>query len=152
MTPLFLGAFPIVTPPASNDTDISKQLTWVESQELMRGTLNHARLFISALDDEMGQSAFGLPRTFEQAPPLRDDHFPNPLLVSMPDPQTPLPVMPADSSVSTLSDDALYNLRLLFRRYFESMHPEIGYQYRAAKYDCPYRLTSIGIVSSISDS
>jgi hypothetical protein len=131
-TPLFIGSFPIIVPPSPAPEDNELQLTWTSSQELMRDTLDHARRFVAVLPAEARQAARVPDSHFPQAPPLRLNQFPNWMLSStQTDPSAPLPVKPATLSSVDLDDEARWYLRLVFRRYFDTLHPAIGDQYKA---------------------
>lgn len=130
-TPLFLGSFPLIVPPSPDPSDLSLETTWVAGQELMRETLDHARQFLGALPATVSRDAHIADGNFLQAPPLRMMTFPNWLLSSVqPDPNVPLPFNPVMTSTDALDGDALWHLRLLFRRYFDTLHPVIGDRYR----------------------
>lgn len=131
-TPLFLGSFPMIAPPSPEPGNTDWQLTWVASQEFMRAPLDHARQFVGALPEAVRRAAFVSSDHFNQAPPLAMSNFPNWLLAStQPDPDKPLPFAPAAFSTADLDRDAVWHLRLFFRRYFDTLHPVIGDQYRS---------------------
>lgn len=131
-TPLFLGSFPMIAPPSPAPDDTGLQLTWTSSQELMRDTVDHVRRFVAALPAASRQSAFVAGDRFPQAAPLRLDQFPNWLLSSTQvDPTAPLPTAPTTFSTTDLDDIAAWHLRLVFRRYFDTLHPVIGDRYGA---------------------
>lgn len=132
-TPLFLGSFPIIVPPSPHPDDLAWQMTWVASQEFMRGPLDHARRFVAAVPLAVRQSAFVEASQFGQAPPLTTKIFPNWLLTStLINPAQPLPVASATFSTDDLDETARWHLRLLFRRYFDTLHPAIGDAYKTA--------------------
>lgn len=129
-TPLFLGAFPMVTPPSPAPNDTALQMTWQASQEVMYETVEHARRFVAALPETVRQAAFVPSSWFPQSSPLRTTQFPNWMLSSMlPDPVAPLPAEPATLSTADLDDTARWQLHQVFRRYFDTMHPVIGDRY-----------------------
>lgn len=131
-TPLFLGSFPMVAPPSPATDNTSLQLTWTSSQELMRETLEEVHRFIAALPAATRQAAFVPGSRFKQTPPLQLNQFPNWMLSStLIDPTAPLPVKPTTLSTGELDDPARWHLSLVFRRYFDTMHPAVGDQYKA---------------------
>jgi hypothetical protein len=60
------------------------------------------------------------------------NQFPNWLLTStLPDPIGPLSFAPATFSTADLDDNASWHLQLFYRRYFDTLRPAIGDQYKS---------------------
>ncbi|MGB0504635.1 MAG: DUF3500 domain-containing protein [Pikeienuella sp.] len=126
-SPLFLGAFPIVAPPAPDASDLSKQMAWVNGQQFMSATVDDVRALIENMP---GPVAVGVD-DFNQVSPLLQDVVPPYLDNSLAIAPTkasqsyPLTTVP----VASLSDDAIWRLTMLYRRFFDAMHPAVGDQY-----------------------
>jgi len=129
-TPLFIGSFPIVTPPAPDPDQLDEQLSWQDGQMFMAGPVEHVIRFISLLPDEVRETAFTNRWQAVQSAPLYRN-VPPPWLVSSLEPQPPADASKTTSvAVGTLDKAAKWHLQQLFYRYFDTMPADVADRYR----------------------
>lgn len=119
-TPLFLGSFPVVVPPASASDDLSDVVTWQQGQTLLKTPIDYAREIVAALPDALRNSAKLGDQPVTTSGPLSADAVPPWLSVSMlPDRVGPDERGAPTFRVANLGDDAAYHLAELYGVYLE---------------------------------